>query len=154
MDDFLALAATAETGEKFRGYKPKHTDPLVRDKANFEVAVQEQIEMIKAGGGKINRSGNRSGNMFEVLPSGKYRITLKNGITVMKVIPGKNDEYFDYPSAEAAIKFLAAAAVYAHEGKFDEVFKLTTRKPPKKKGAVVTNVIDSIKAAANGHASP
>jgi len=152
-DDFYALAVAAPAGEKFRGYKPRHTDPLVRDKANFEVGVQEQIELIKAGGGKVNSSGNRAGNMFEVLPNGVHRVTLKNGITVMKIIPdrnGKLNEFSEQPSAEAAIKFLAAAAVAAHNGKFDEVFKATTRKPPKKKGAAVSNTIDNIKAAANG----
>jgi hypothetical protein len=150
MDDFFALADTLPSGEKFRGYKPKHVDPLVRDKGNFQVAVQEQIDMIKTGRGKVNSSGNRSGNMFEVLPSGKIRVTLKNGITVMKVVPNK--EFYDLPDAESAEKFLVAAAVAAHAGKFDEVFKATARKPPKKKGAAVANVIDSIKAAANGHA--
>lgn len=142
--DFFELAATAEGGEKFRGYKPKHTDPLVRDKANFLSGVEDQIEMIKTGvGAKTNRQGNLAGNMFEKLPSGAYRMTLKNGISVLKVVPNK--EFFDMPNAEKAIEFLIAAAKTSQEGKFDAEFKRTARVVKAKKGAG-PSVIEAIKA--------
>jgi hypothetical protein len=142
---FLDMAATVEGGEKTRGYAPKHQDPLVRDKANFRDGIETQIEMIKAGTGKINKSGNQSGNMFEKLPNGSFRVTLKNGISVMKVVPGK--EYFDLPTADEAVGFLAKAAVAAEEGEFDEIFKKTARKiKAKDKKGVGANVIDAIKS--------
>ena len=144
-DSFMAEAAASEGGTKFRGYKPKHLDPLVRDKANFVDAIAEQTELLKSGGGKVNQSGNRSGNLFEVLPSGKVRVTIKNGITVMAITP---NEFYDKASAVEAIGFLETVAKFAAEGKFDEEFKRTARKPSKKTKAKLAqaNVIDGVKS--------
>ena len=147
--DFFAMAQESAGGEKFRGYKPKHEDPLVRAKANFITGIDAQVEMIKTGvGAKVNRQGNQSGNMFEKLPSGVYRITLKNGISPLKIIAGK--EYFDMPNADKAVEFLAAAAVASEAGKFDEQFKESFRKVKPKGKSTVANVIDSIKTKSNG----
>ena len=147
-DSFIAAAAASEGGTKFRGYKPKHIDPLTRDKANFVDAIAEQVELLKAGGGKVNQSGNRSGNMFEVLPSGKVRVTIKNGITTMSITP---IEFYDRVSATEACEFLEMIARASAAGKFDEEFKRTARKPSAKTKAKLAklaqaNVIDGVKS--------
>lgn len=151
-DSFLAEAAATEGGTKFRGYKPKHLDPLVRDKANFADSVVDQIEMMNdPHGGKVNSSGNRAGNMFEILPSGKVRVTVKNSITVMKITP---KEFYDKDSVADAAAFLTQVAKFAADGKFDAEFKRTARKPSKKTVAKIAqaNVIDGVKAANGAHA--
>ena len=147
MDDFFKLAAKVEGGVKVIGYKPRFDNPIDAARFNFAKGAKSQIEAINSG--KLNDKGEPKGNLFEKLANSTYRISLKNGISTLKVVPGK--DFFILKNAKEAVAFLESAIAASDAGKFDEQYRATLRKA---KGAkdVKPNVIDSAKAKQNGAA--
>ena len=148
MDDFFKLAAKVEGGMKVIGYKPRFENPLDAARFNFAKGAKSQIEAIKSG--KLNDKGEAKGNLFEKLANSTYRISLKNGISTLKVVPGK--DFFILKTAKDAVAFLESAIAASDAGKFDEQYRATMRKAKVAKEAK-PNVIDSVKSKRNGVAN-
>lgn len=147
MDDFFKLAAKVEGGVKVIGYKPRFDNPIEAARFNFAKGARSQIEAIKSG--TLNDKGQAKGNLFEKLENGAYRISLKNGISTLKVVPGK--DFFILKTAKEAAAFLEAAIAASDAGKFDDEYKATMRKLKSTKEQK-PNVIDSVRAKKNGAA--
>ncbi len=151
--DFLSELDDVEGGAYVKGYKRRFDDPIEAARFNFAKNGKEQIDMITAKNGKVNKSGYQTGNMFEELAGGKFKVTLKNGISILELKPGKT--YWLMADADKACQFIAKAIVAAEGGEFDDFFKATARKAKSDEKTTGDKLVDSVKASkTNGaHAS-
>lgn len=143
--DFYAELGELEGGKNVKGYVPRFETYVEQARFNFAKSGKEQIELIESGGGKANKRGLKTGNWFEQLSDGRFKITFKNGITAMELVAGRT--YFVVPSAEAACTLIAKAMVEAEKGSLDKMFEATKRKEPKKEGKPKDVAAKYLKAA-------
>jgi hypothetical protein len=128
--DFFSELGQLEGGAAVKGYVPRFETYEEQARFNFARMGKEQIELIESGEGKQNKQGRRSGNWFEELSDGRFKVTFKNGITAMELIAGRT--YFVVKDATAACQLIAKAMVEAEKGSLDAQFVATKRKETKK----------------------
>ena len=92
----------------------KKADP----KANFITSCKNDIAALE--------HGDDFGKQYKKRESGGFVVTLRNGIKVMEIIPGRPN--FNVPDVSKAIALLQRAVAGAEKGEFDHIFAEQAKK--------------------------